>query len=145
MKAPTGPLCIHEIKHDGFRIVARWIGDVVRLQTKQGYDYAERYPQIVEAIARLKVTSIVIDGETMCFTGAEHDFDKLWNRTHDHEAKLCAFDLLELDGENYRPKPLGDRKRQLFKLLRRAWRGIEYVEHLEERLRRDNLLQHELH
>ena len=34
----------------------------------------------------------------MCFTGLAHDFDKLWNRTHDHEAKLCAFDLLELDG-----------------------------------------------
>ena len=96
-----------------------------RLQTKQGYDYADRYPLIVEAIARLKVTSILIDGEAMCFTGAEHDFDKLWNRTHDHEAKLCAFDLLELDGEDYRPKPLADRKRQLFKLLRRAWRGID--------------------
>jgi bifunctional non-homologous end joining protein LigD len=130
-KAPTGPLWIHEIKHDGFRIVARRVNGVVRLQTKQGYDYAERYPLIVEAISRLKVTSIVIDGEAMCFTGIMHDFDKLWNRTHDHEAKLCAFDLLELDGEDYRPKPLTDRKKMLFKLLRRAWRGIEYVEHLE--------------
>src|SRR3954452_4446178 len=97
---PTGPLWIHEIKHDGFRIVARRINGVVRLQTKQGYDYAERYPAIVEAIARLKVSSIVIDGEAMCFTDAEHDFDKLWNRTHDNEAKLCAFDLLEhLEGD----------------------------------------------
>src|SRR6187401_1396357 len=123
MKAPTGPLWIHEIKHDGFRIVAR--------QTKQSYDYAERYPLIVEAISSLKVLSIVIDGEAMCFTGAMHDFDKLWNRTHDHEAKLCAFDLLELDGEDCRPKPLAERKKKLFKLLRRVWRGIEYVEHLE--------------
>ena len=72
---------------------------------KQGYDYAERYPLIVEAIWRLKVTSIVIDGEAMCFTGAMHDFDKLWNRTHDHEAKLCAF---ELDGEDHRLKPLAE-------------------------------------
>ena len=41
-------------------------------------------------------------------------------------------DLLELDGEDYyRPKPLAERKKALFKLLRRAWRGIEYVEHLE--------------
>src|SRR5678816_3110007 len=71
VKAPTGPLWIHEIKHDGFRIVARRIGGVVRLQAKQGYDYAERYPLIVEAIARLKVSSIVIDGEAMCFTGAD--------------------------------------------------------------------------
>jgi len=38
VKAPTGPLWIHEIKHDGFRIVARRIGAVVRLQTKQGYE-----------------------------------------------------------------------------------------------------------
>jgi hypothetical protein len=94
-------------------------------------DYAERYPLILEAISRLKVSSIVIDGEAMCFSGAMHDFDKLWNRTHDHEVKLFAFDLLELDGEDYRRKPLTERKKMLFKLLRRAWRGIEYVEHLE--------------
>ena len=73
---------------------------MVRLQTKQGYDYAERYPLIVEAISRLKVASIVIDGEAMCFTGAMHHFDNIWKRTHDHEAKLCAFDLLELNGED---------------------------------------------
>jgi ATP-dependent DNA ligase len=67
----------------------------------------------------------------MCFSGAAHDFDKLWNRTHDHEAKLCAFDLLELDGEDYRARPLIERKQRLFKLLRRAYGGLEYVEHLE--------------
>ena len=92
----------------------------------RGHDYAERYPLIVEAISRLKVSSIVLDGEAMCFTGEQHDFDKLWNRTHDHEAKLCAFDLLELDGEDYTcPKPLAERKKKLFKLLRRARRGID--------------------
>lgn len=52
MKAPTGPNWIHEIKHDGFRIVTRRVNGVVRLQTMQGYDYAERYPLIVEAITR---------------------------------------------------------------------------------------------
>jgi len=59
------------------------------------------------------------------------DFDKLWNRTQDHEAKLCAFDLLELDGEDYRPKPLAERKKKLFKLILRAWRGLEYFDHVE--------------
>src|SRR5215217_9558395 len=92
MKAPTGPLWIHEIKHDGFRIVARRIGDVVRLQTKQGYDYAERYPLIVEAIARLKVTSIVIDGEALCFTAFDRN---AWPRS------------IGLPGRNRRnPQPL---------------------------------------
>ena len=67
----------------------------------------------------------------MCFTDAAHDFDKLWNRAHDHEAKLCAFDLLDQDGEDYREKQLLERKHRLFKLLRKQWGGIEYVEHLE--------------
>jgi ATP-dependent DNA ligase len=65
----------------------------------------------------------------MCASGAAHDFDKLWNRTHDHQAKLCAFDLLELDGEDYRARPVIERKQRL--LLRRASGGLEYVEHLE--------------
>jgi bifunctional non-homologous end joining protein LigD len=110
LKRPMGGHWVHEVKHDGFCSVARRIGTVVRLQTKLGYDYAERYPLIVDAIARLKVTSIVLDGEATCLTGVAHDFDKLWNRTDDNEAKLCAFDLLELDGEDYRPKPLAGEK-----------------------------------
>jgi hypothetical protein len=47
---------------------------------------------------------------------AMHDFDKRWNRTHDHEAKLCAFDLLELDGEDYRSK-LSDFEQQLASIM----------------------------
>jgi bifunctional non-homologous end joining protein LigD len=131
LKAPVGDSWIYEVKHDGFRIVARRVNAVVRLQTKQGYDYAVRYPRIVAAIMRLKVTSIVLDGEAICQTGLVHDFDKLWNRSHDDEARLCAFDLLELDGEDYRLKPLMERKQKLFKLLRRAYDGLSYVEHLK--------------
>ena len=48
-KPPTGDRWVHEIKHDGFRIIARRVNGVVRLQTKQGYDYADRYP-LIEAI-----------------------------------------------------------------------------------------------
>jgi hypothetical protein len=122
LKAPSGDRWIHEIKHDGYRLIARRVGSGVRLYTKNGYDYAERYPRIIEAILRLKVSSIVLDGEAICLTGVMDDFDKMWNRTHDHEAKLCAFDLLELDGEDYRPKPLSERKKKLFKLVKKAGR-----------------------
>src|SRR4051794_31732841 len=93
-KAPSGERWLFEPKLDGFRIIARRMNGVVRLQTKQGYDYSKRYPRIVEALLRLKVSSVVLDGEAACFTGMADDFDKLWNRTHDHEAKLCAFDLV---------------------------------------------------
>lgn len=126
---PSGELWIHEIKYDGFRIVAHRTNDGIRLKTKQGADYTERYSLIVAALAKLKARSLVIDGEAVCFIGAQQDFDKLWNRTHDHQVRLCAFDLLELDGEDLRGKPLAERKKRLLKLVRRA-HGIEYAEHL---------------
>jgi len=126
---PSGELWIHEIKYDGFRLMAQRSVDGIRLVTKQGSDFSDRYSQVVAAIEKLKVKSIVIDGEVMCFTGAAQDFDKLWARKHDHEARLCAFDLLELDGMDLRSLPLLERKKRLFKVIRRSV-GIEFVEHL---------------
>jgi len=60
-----------------------------------------------------------------------HDFDKLWSNCCDETVRLCAFDLLELDSEDYRAKPLAERKKRLAKLLARPRDGIECVEHLE--------------
>jgi bifunctional non-homologous end joining protein LigD len=51
-RPPTGPNWIHEIKDDGYRMMARRDGDGVRLLTRNGYDRARRYPLIVEAVAR---------------------------------------------------------------------------------------------
>jgi bifunctional non-homologous end joining protein LigD len=55
----SGPGWIHEIKHDGFRIMARRHGKRVRLYTRNGYDFADRFPQIVEARLSLMVTTLV--------------------------------------------------------------------------------------
>ncbi|WP_257730498.1 ATP-dependent DNA ligase [Rhodoplanes sp. Z2-YC6860] len=117
------------MKYDGFRLIARRTADGITLTTKQGSDFSDRYSLIVGAIAKLKVNSICIDGEAMCFTGADQDFDKLWSRKHDDEVRLCAFDLLELNGIDLRGLPLLERKKQLFKVIRRSV-GIEFVEHL---------------
>jgi len=57
-KPPAGRDWIHEIKHDGFRIMARRVGERVRLYTRNGYDFADRFPQIVEA--NLKPTDTVL-------------------------------------------------------------------------------------
>jgi bifunctional non-homologous end joining protein LigD len=56
---------------------------------------------------------------------------KLHSRAHDGEAFFYAFYLLELDGEDWRPRPLEERKARLEKLLARASGGIQYSEHLE--------------
>jgi bifunctional non-homologous end joining protein LigD len=49
---PAGPLWLHEIKHDGFRVIARKIDDRVRLYSRPGNDLTRRFPTIVEALLR---------------------------------------------------------------------------------------------
>jgi bifunctional non-homologous end joining protein LigD len=95
-----------EVKHDGYRLMVRRSDDRVRLFTRRGYDRTERYPRIAKAMAELKITSAVIDGEAVCWGPDGADFDKLHSRAHDDEAILIAFDLLELDGEDWRELPL---------------------------------------
>jgi bifunctional non-homologous end joining protein LigD len=132
MKAKSGDRWTHEIKDQGFRLIARRVGATVNLYTKWECDWSKRYPLIAEAIAGLRISSIVLDGKAMCFDrDGGHDFDALWNRTNDDQARLCAFDLLELNAEDYRKKPLLERKRRLAQLLKTARAGLEYVEHLE--------------
>ena len=62
---PNGPGWIHEIKHDGFRILARKDGNRVKLITRNGYDFADRYPLIVDGIVSLPVETCIIEGEAI--------------------------------------------------------------------------------
>jgi hypothetical protein len=57
---------IHEIKHDSYRLIARKREDRVRLFTRRGYDWTERYPLIRTAVAALSAASAVVDGEAVC-------------------------------------------------------------------------------
>ena len=129
---PAGPGWIHEIKHDGFRIVAHRDGDRVRLITRNGYDFADRFPLVVEAIAALPVRSCVLDGEAIAVdANGLSVFDLIRYRQHDRTVTLCAFDLLELDGEDLRRTPLELRKATLKGLLRRGHAGVAFNQHFE--------------
>ena len=122
---PSGPDWIHEIKHDGFRILAQTDGVSVRLITRNGYDFADRYPLIVDAIKRLPVETCIIDGEAIVVDqNGLSVFDLLRYRRHDHAATLCAFDVLEVDGANLRRKPIEERKLHLAGVLREPHHGI---------------------
>jgi bifunctional non-homologous end joining protein LigD len=59
---PAGPEWIHGIKHDGFRIMAHRDAVGVRLFTRNGYDFADRFQQIAAVFAALLVNSCLIDG-----------------------------------------------------------------------------------
>ena len=63
---PSGALWLHEIKHDGFRVIARKDGDRVRLYSRPGDDLTNRFPLVVDAVARLRSQSYIIDGEAVC-------------------------------------------------------------------------------
>src|SRR5207248_1520676 len=62
---PSGPEWVHEIKHDGFRLLVRRDGPRVRCFTRGGYDWADRFPAIVQAASRLRAQSFLIDGEVI--------------------------------------------------------------------------------
>jgi bifunctional non-homologous end joining protein LigD len=62
---PSGDTWVHEIKHDGFRVIARKDGERVRLYSRPGNDLTRRFPLIVETLARLRSRSCIIDGEAV--------------------------------------------------------------------------------
>ena len=103
----------------------------IRLLTRNGYDWASRYPLILQAVRRLKVRSCLIDGEAVCCNErGVASFDKLRHRSHDPEVFLVAFDLLELDGNDLRREPLEVRKQTLASLLRSSLPGVQFNAHL---------------
>ena len=129
---PPGPEWIHEIKHDGFRILARRDGNSVRLYTRNGYNFADRFPRIVEALKTLSVQSCFIDGEAIVVdANGLAVFDLLRSWRHNHVAMLCAFDLIELDGKNLRRTPIEERKYALANLLYCDHDGIAFNKHYD--------------
>ena len=132
---PSGPLWVHEIKHDGYRLMVRRDGSrIVRCFTRNGNDWTDRFPAIVETATQLRATSFLIDGEAVIIgDDGTPDFRALRSQHRDHEAVLVAFDLLERDGEDLRDLPLIERKRRLGRLIGKSKnrRAIQYGEHLK--------------
>jgi ATP-dependent DNA ligase len=124
-RPPAGPNWLHEIKHDGFRIMARRDGVGVRLFTRNGHDFTARFPLAAAAVAALPGRSFLIDGEAIC---TDDDglavFELIRRARHGGAAVLCAFDLIEFDGEDLRRKPIEDRKHKLSRLVRTPRPGI---------------------
>jgi hypothetical protein len=114
LRPPSGAAWLHEIKHDGFRVVARKSGDRVKLYSRPGNDLTDRFPLIVEALAKLRPRSCIVDGEAVaCGKDGVASFDRIRYRRNDAGVFLYAFDLIELDGDDLRREPLAVRKATL--------------------------------
>jgi len=130
--AAQWPDWVHEIKHDGFRILARHDERGVRLFTRNGYNFTDRFPLIADAINSLPVRSCLIDGEAIVVgTTGLSVFDLIRHRQHDGAAILCAFDLIELDGKDLRRKALEERKHTLANVLYRERDGLVFNQHYD--------------
>jgi bifunctional non-homologous end joining protein LigD len=131
-RIPSGSAWIHEIKHDGYRLLVRRSDDVVQVITRGGYDWTERYPAIVAAALRLPVKHFVLDGEGVVEgERGVADFALLHLRNHDRRCQLIAFDLMQLGPRYLQPLPLELRKSLLGELLAGSAGGIVYAEHID--------------
>jgi bifunctional non-homologous end joining protein LigD len=130
---PSGGVWIHEIKHDGFRMLVRRDAAGVRLFTRNGHDWTGRFPLIARAALSLKAASCLIDGEAVaCDDKGLPVFDRLRYRRDDRRVFLYAFDLIELNGDDLRREPIERRKAALARLMRRAKTGLVLNEHIDE-------------
>ena len=136
-KAPAGPDWVHEIKFDGYRLEARIDQGEVKLLTRSGLDWTERFgPELVAALAALPCKTALIDGEAVVESGsgassfAALQADLSEGRTE--RMRFYAFDLLHLDGRDLLGDPLLARKAELETLLKSAGKPLHFSEHFEE-------------
>ncbi len=113
-KPPVGADWVHEIKHNGYRLIVRRDGPIVRLYSRNANDWTVRLAAIAAAAELIKATSFTIDGEAVVLgPDGLSRFEELSRREAARTATLYAFDLIEHDGEDLRNLPFLDRKAAL--------------------------------
>lgn len=134
---PTGPQWAHEIKFDGYRLQARIEDGEVRLLTRSGLDWTQKFGPLAQALVALKVKSAVIDGEVV--VEDERGVSSFVELVADLKVKdsarmvFFAFDLMFFNGEDTRALPLAERKALLKRLLarRRKDGSICFSDHVQ--------------
>jgi bifunctional non-homologous end joining protein LigD len=117
-RPPAGLGWLHEVKHDGYRILARKEGSRVTLWSRYGTNFTDRLPKIAEALCSLAVESVLLDGEAVAARPDGHsDFAALRTKAGSARACLVAFDLLNLNGQDFRQRPIEDRRAALSPLV----------------------------
>lgn len=134
-KQPNGDAWVHEIKYDGYRLMAFVNKGTVMLRTRGGQDWTHKFTPLAKAIAQLKVESAVFDLEA-CVLNArgQSDFGALQTALSDkkpEDIQGYLFDLLYLNGEDLTNKGLLDRKAQLSKLMAKVKAPLHFSDHLE--------------
>ena len=117
-KPPAGPGWLHEMKHDGYRLLARKEADRVTLWSRYGTDFTDKLRAIAEAVRALPAENALIDGEAVVFRQDGHsDFVALRTKAGGELASFVVFDLLSLERRDLRERPLEERREALSQLV----------------------------
>ena len=131
---PEGDDWLHEVKWDGYRIVATVVGGKVRLWSRNAIEWTAKVPELVKAVASLKLRSAQLDGEMIVLREGRDDFNALQARLSSEAADAplayMLFDLPHLNGQSLRDVPLIERKAVLERLIKaRPHALLRYSEH----------------
>ena len=136
---PTGNGWMHEIKFDGYRAMIAAKGNEVRVYTRSGKDWTDKFGPLGDAVAALDLPACLIDGEIVAYdTKGNPDFSSLQQvlkRGNGSQSKadrlaLHAFDLIELNGEDLAKLSNIERKERLEALLSHAEPPIHVADHV---------------
>ncbi len=138
-KPPAGEAWLHEVKFDGYRLQARISAGEVKLLTRTGLDWTERFgKRIADSLAQLPCEAALIDGEVVALgENGISSFSALQAALSEGKTTnlvFFAFDLLHLNGEDLRSEPLLARKERLEELLKSVGSDspLRYSEHFVE-------------
>jgi len=120
-QAPSGEAWLHEMKYDGYRILARLDHGRVTLLSRNGRDWTEKFPTIAEAVGHLPAERAMLDGEIAVLqpdgTTSFQALQNFLSGTGRGQLVYMVFDLLHLDGGDLTGAPLEERKAVLERLL----------------------------
>jgi len=133
-KPPDSAEWLHEIKYDGYRLLARIEKGKAKLLTRNGLDWTAKFPALARAMAALPVENALVDGELVALAvDGTTSFADLQDRIatgHTDELVFFAFDLLYRDGYDLTGGVLEDRKDVLAEIVPHGSAGmIRYSDH----------------
>ena len=132
---PTGEDWVHEVKYDGYRILVFFKNGEVKIRTRNGHDWTEKFPTITQAFQKLETGTFVLDGEVVVINEkGVSDFKALQEAltTKDVPMQGYFFDLLYWNGEDHSNKKLTDRRQALERLFKEFPAGPLYLSEIIE-------------
>jgi bifunctional non-homologous end joining protein LigD len=133
-EAPDGPGWLHEIKYDGYRLLARIERGKVRLITRGGLDWTSKFAELADRLAKLRLDTALIDGEVVYLepegTTSFAQLQDALSSGNTDTLTFFAFDLLYREGWNLTGAALEDRKAVLAEVISPSAQGmLRYSDH----------------